>query len=363
MDVLAIFYNQILKEAATGRISSYFKYNILFNSKVPEMGIDEVSTYDNSRVLVPTLRINDVSMFNEYLLEYVRKALKFYMNELLDMEDIELQVKTLMALLWSNATIDDFSNPVDFLKRRIDYFDADKLMEYDGFSFYADSLNSLVTINVEKSKLANETPYRLSITLSNDEGEKFYLPSIYLGISDSCSYIYAIQNEKSKINDGSYAKKIGRMLYKVNDGLDVKNDTYENYGDGNLKDVSSSFVLASNIAMGVLHDMGIKHIVIPSILITRWNGREISNDVKRSYNRLDLVEDDEKLEQIQSNLTEKFLRTFRRLDYHHSGINVSSFPFDSDTSMHLVLSDEDICNNKILQDTYSNICNKKSNTL
>lgn len=354
MNALEIFYNQIIDEASTGRVDCYFMYNVLFNCSVPQLGIENVSNYDNSNIVVPTLRIHDIESFNDLLLTYLDKAMDFYKEELESIPEEELRQKALMTVLWSNATVEDFNNPVEFLKKRIDFFDCDKLMAYDGITFFSETLKSDITVNVLKSKLANETPYHLSIKLSDRTSlEEFQLPIVYMGISDDEAYFYAIQSDKKNINEGSYAKKINRLLYKVNDGLDVHEDTYENYGSGNLKDVSSSFVLAANIAMGIVNDIGIKKATIPSILITRWNGREISNDVKKRFNRLDLVEDEEELERIQSNLTEKHLRTFRRLDYHHSGINVSSYPFDSDTSMHMILSDFDTCDNKILDDTYS----------
>ena len=64
------------------------------------------------------------------------------------------------------------------------------------------------------------------------------------------------------------------------ENFDTKNDTFENYGEGNLKDVSASFVVASNIVLGLLASKGITDIVIPSILIERWNAKETGIIVK-----------------------------------------------------------------------------------
>lgn len=40
MDVLTIFYDNILKEAAQGRINSFFYYNIVFNTILDDEELD-----------------------------------------------------------------------------------------------------------------------------------------------------------------------------------------------------------------------------------------------------------------------------------------------------------------------------------
>lgn len=356
MGILDIFYNQVIKEASLDRVDCYFMFNILFNSSITANNLEIKSNYDNSNLLIPTLRINDKEKFDKLLIEYVNIAKEFYSEFLLNIPNEELRIKAVLALIWSNATLEDFNNPLDFLQKRISFFQDDKIKLNDRFLFHSDSLDSDVEVIVNKSVIENETPYCFSIKLSRGE-EEFYLPNVYFGISDNKAYIYAIQNDKHKVNDGKYAKQMNRFLYKVNDGLDVLNDTFENYDIGNLKDVSSSFVLASNIVLGALKKVGIEEIIVPSILVTRWNAKEISNDVKRNAGREDLVVSEDKHESIQANLTEKFLRTFRRLAYHHSGIDVVSYPFDVDSSMHMKINEENFCNNAILEDTFSGVYN------
>jgi len=368
MNVLDIFYNEIIDEAKNGRVDCYFMYNTIFNTQIPSLGIDLISDSNNNNLLIPTLKIDDVETFNNLLIEYAKKSYEFYLDELMDMfsfneidqnEKEKLKYKTLMTLLWSNATIEDFNNPINFLKKRISFIDDKRLLDYDNFSFFSESMNSEIEVNVSKSKLVNETPYSLSIKLKDINSlESYYLPNVYLGINDNEAYIYAIQNDKTKENEGSFSKKINRFLYKVNGGLDVKEDTFENYDLGNLKDVSSSFVLTANIIMGIINDLGIKNVVIPSILITRWNAKEITNDIKKNFKNYNYEENEEKHEQIQANLTEKFLRTFRRLDHHHSGINISSYPSEIDSSMHITIDDNNTCNNEILNDTYLSVVKK-----
>ena len=65
---------------------------------------------------------------------------------------------------------------------------------------------------------------------NHDTGEQLYeFPRVYFGISNDIAYIYAVQNDRKRFISDKYLKKIERLLYKVNDGLDVKEDTYDNY--------------------------------------------------------------------------------------------------------------------------------------
>lgn len=151
-------------------------------------------------------------------------------------------------------------------------------------------------------------------------------------------------------------KKIDRVMYKVNDGLDVENDTYFNYGVGNLKDVTPNAIVAANILVALFKDNGIFKVIIPSILISRWNAKMILLEKQRNIGKRkndDIESDYNKYLYLQSNLTEKFLRVFRRIGYHHSSIMVSSYPTDFGSNLELSIFDtNDICNNKLLSETY-----------
>ena len=65
-----------------------------------------------------------------------------------------------------------------------------------------------------------------------------------------------------------------------------------------------------------------------------------------------LKEDLEKQEDIQKNLTEKFIRTFRRIEYHFSNINIVSYPFEIDDNMYIVNNNNYSSNNELLDEMY-----------
>ena len=57
---------------------------------------------------------------------------------------------------------------------------------------------------------------------------------------------------------------------------------------------------------------------------------------------------------LQSNLTEKLLRVFRRIGYHHSSVMVDSYPYVVGSNLGLTILDvDDVCNNKLLRETYN----------
>ena len=77
MNILDIFYDEIINEASEGEIKSYFTFNVAFETDIAGV----TRTYDNTRfedIIVPTLRISDKEKFDELLVEYVMTARDFY---------------------------------------------------------------------------------------------------------------------------------------------------------------------------------------------------------------------------------------------------------------------------------------------
>lgn len=363
--MISIFYNEIIKEASTGSVDADITYNILFNTYIPEENIDIKSNIKLDNVMIPTLYIKNKRLFDELLSTYLKLAVNFYddKNYYIDITENTFnyyKVKTLLSILWSNATYEDFNDPINFLRRRITFF-KNNLTDYNNWCNlgYSENLNSNIKVKNTKSNLRNETPYKLEIYLDSVDG-KYELPNIYYGIENNKVYIYAIQNKKNaNIENNSFQKFIKRKLYAINEGLDVKSETFENYDIGNLKDVTPSFLLALNIAIG-LFAKNIDKIIVPSISIVRWNDKEIMFDKKsRAIENFDYIGEQEKHEYIQSNLTEKLIRTFLRLSYHINGIEVENYPQELDSSLQLKVEEIQDINNEMLRETF-NLASKQN---
>lgn len=134
MDILNIFYQEIIPEAMNGTIKSYFNYNIIFDTFIEKDNKTYKSREDTNGVITPLLIINNKDLFNKLLIEYVNISLEFYKDSKY-LEEIKSESKLLneetdirkniLVMLWSNATFEDFSNPIEFLKRRINFLNSE----------------------------------------------------------------------------------------------------------------------------------------------------------------------------------------------------------------------------------------------
>ena len=359
MDILEIFYNNIIPEAMNGRINCLSYYNIAFSTEIVDKGKIYSCKIDDDGLLIPTLMIRDKNEFDRLLVEYVNLAMNFYDDSNFDDEilnnnlyDKELRIckeKVILSLLFANATIEYFNNPIDFLKRRINFIYNDLSGSYD-FG-YMDMFNGDLSLNIDKDIINNETPYQMIIKVKSMNGEDFVFPKIKFGISDDTVYIYAIQNKMN--DDNSFCKKINRVLYKVGEGY---NDTDLIENDENLKDITASFLVSLNIVISYLYNNGYKRMIVPSLLMERWNAKRISNLLKIKFKKMDddsankLINEQDYLQQ---NLTNKLIRTFLRLGCHYNNIDVLSFPFELDSCLHIGINDKEmLCNNTLLYKTY-----------
>lgn len=367
MNDIRVFYDEIINEASTGRVDCFFMMNLLFSTYLKEENKTiEAKKDDDGRYLIPTLVIKNKENFNKLLTEYLTLArtkydlTKYY--EALEFSDIknheQVINKLILTILWANATYDDFSDSEEFLRKQIAFLKDNTFSEYNEPTIigYSEMLGGYVEIENISEPILNETPNSLKISLVEPEtNEKYTFPLVRYGIKDGKCYIYAVQKNKKFDIDNNFKKKVNRKLFKIGENFDTKNDTYENYKEGNLKDVSASFVVASNIALGLLSSKGINDIVVPSILIERWNAKE-KNIIVRSKRKKEPQEyietNKDEHNEIQRNLTEKLLRTFLRIVSHNNTFEVMSYPFDIDSSLHIRTSPELDCNNSLLNETF-----------
>lgn len=365
-----IFYNYIIEEASLGKIESYFRYNLIFNTKIEGKDIYHADDYYHD-LLIPTLNIKKKNEFDELLVLYVYKCLNFYVNWPSEIEDNNLYIengtskeKTIMSLLFANATVDDFNNPNNFIRKRIDFMDSVSCQKIT--LGYFEEFRSFLDMEIKKDIINNETPFKFVITATDDNNLKYVFPEIKFGISDNNLYVYAIQRKSNSEN--SLSKRINRLLYKINSGIDLEKDNFSVFALGNLKDITPSFVVAINFLITYFYNVGIRNIILPSILLERWNAKKIANYLKfkaGKTNFTSLEELDMEQNFIQKNLTEKFIRTFLRLQYHYPGISISSYPFEGDASMHFKINNLYNCNNLLLNkinlfisQNYSDVCVK-----
>jgi len=358
MKIADIFYNNIVPEAQNGRIDCFVFYNIAFSTYIVDNDESYICNISNNDLLIPTLIIRDKNKFDSLLEEYVTLALSFYDDNNFDEDILDYKLydnkkrickeKAILALLFANATVEDFNNPINFLEKRINFINNS--MEEKHNLGYCEILNTMMQVSIEKDIINNETPYQFVIKILSYDGESYVLPKVKFGISDNNVYVYAIQNENNQKNQ--LGKRINRILYKIGEGY---NDGDYLCDDENLKDISASFLVSLNIFVNYVKTCGYNKIIVPSILVERWNAKKISSILRSNrygYSVEKMIELEDSQDYLQRNLTNKLIRTFLRLGVHYNNIDIFSFPYEIDSCLHININDERIrCNNTLLFET------------
>lgn len=316
----------------------------------------------------PTLQIKDKELFYNNIKEYISLFTDNITFQISD--EKELLVKKQIAYLFANMSINDFTNPEQYVRRVID-FNKNRVLKSKVLG-YSDILESNVEIKIRKYQV--ETPYCFESMLSN--GDDYYdLPTISYGISNDICYIYAIQ-DYNKHEKNPYYNKIKRKLYKLNSNvLESETEEYKDYKSGeseyypeNISDVSPSAILALTLFLNELEKNGINKIKVIPYLPVRFDNKtrclayktlkeakqnNLSNEEKRKL-YLELVN-----QQMlcQSNMTEKLIRNFYRLAHHFDNIQITSIPYELDDGLHLKVDTFEYTDNEILNEII-NINNK-----
>lgn len=363
-----IFFEEIVKDASVGDINCGFLVPICFgtrelvNGEYVDLGIPK----DFGNMIIPTLLIKDRDKVVESIYEYVNLAKEFYKDEII-LDYVDNKEKYIIASLLSNTLTSDF-NDIDLLFKRHSNFISDNTMldflEVTNLG-YCDILKSNVVVKLNKQSIVQETPYALDIWLEDDDEEILYkFPSVRFGIDVDKAYIYAVQRSENDIVN----KKIERILRKVGEGFDEKNsdkDPVEN--PENLYSINPWSLVALSIAIPLIkNNSNVKEFVAPYFLVNRWNAPEVSyNIMKEKYpdNYKALQKKEEQIlkqDIIQRNITDKFIRNFRRLEHHFSNFNIVSYQLENDSCLHLQIDNEYNCNNTLLSEV-SNLSNSYNN--
>lgn len=367
--------NEIINEANNKEIIiDGDSFPIAFNTIIYE---NNNVVYNNIHNDYPTLIIKNKKLFldkiNCYILLALSKNLKFPPFT----KNIEKnKIKTLITYLFVNATTEEFSNPIKLIDKNIDFLN-DETFNYLNDEISINLINCLqqstIKIRNEKQSIFMETPNKLKIYLektNNNELMTYHFPSISYGITinennEKECYIYSILNSKEKKETNEekikYQKRISRELYKLNANV-YDNESIEyhkfkqnntEYYPENISDVSPSALISLTVFLSLLEKENITKIKVIPYLPVRYLSRELIIDETTNENKQKLLEERNIL--IQRNITDKFIRTFRRIKYHLKGIEITSFPYEVSEFLEMKLNSIEFINNQILNEIYNNI--------
>ncbi|MGE5455738.1 MAG: hypothetical protein ACM3O4_01345 [Ignavibacteriales bacterium] len=368
-------FNEIINEASKGSIIiDGDSFPIGFNTIIYEeskRAFDNV--VDNS---FPVLVIKNMNLFiiklKEYIHNYLLKERKFPSFS----KDVEKnRIKLLITYLFANATTEDFINPIRLIDRNIAFLN-DETFEYlsDGINIKLNgSFNnsSLEIKKIEQSPFM-ETSKRIDFSIVNGSN-KFILPSITYGIETNSNnekecYIYTLLHPKTKQEETEeqvrYAKKVSRELYKLNAGVyESESEEYKQYKNGesdyypeNISDISPSALLSLTIFLSLLSKENITNIRAVPYLPVRFLSREIfAKNIEDKERAMTLFE---RNIELQKNITDKFIRTFKRANFHLHGLNINAFPYEISEYMEMKLDNINDIENDILNDVFNSTLNQ-----
>lgn len=250
---------------------------------------------------IPIFTINDANRLEEALQEYLQTVKEVDIKST-KMND-DHKEKYFLLNVWKNATNYDFQNPESFIRRYTDFIRDNTFSQYDALTFLGKYDNHMLMVQRKQDDYGFETPYVMHFSLTNGK-DIYHLPWVRYGIAKSekgekIAYIYALQNMEISSNE-EYNRQIQNSINKVNSGVK------------NYRNVTPSAIATLSVFMGMLENEGIYSIRVPDFLIGR-------------YKRFKNANNDEEIDKIQRNVTNKFLRNFLRLSEQLDSIQLQGF--------------------------------------
>ncbi len=356
-----IFY-ELIEEAKNGYVLiDGEQWPIGFNTVIYNDDVVVRSCMNDNNL--STLVVKNEEKFFSKLEEYVscelakkRKCVRFVK------EEEHNYIKFLMSYLMVNASTEDFVNPINYMDRYMAFLEDDTFNHLnDGLEIELEGVFDGCKMRIKNSVqgIMMETPNKISISIVKESGDdefEYKLPDVSYGISTNKDgkrecYVYSLLNPKEKKElteeELRFKKIINRLLYKVNNGVEVEDDEEE---ISDISKVSPSAVLSLVTFLTILKDKDITYIKGVPYLPIRYLSREIVSNEYTSEDREKLLDRNEK---IQRNVTDKFVRVFMRAAYHFEDSEVMMLPYEYDEFLHFKFGSSLNTNNSLLNDVIS----------
>lgn len=359
-ELFQIFKTQILGKNSVNIAG--FTFNTAYNYQISNKDFKIINPE------LPTLQIKDEDTFKTLLFDYVNEYLasnRLYTKpEMLDAEFSNVENKTLYALttLFANATFSDFENTNSYLTKRIGFLKNNLVFENNNWincGNFEGVKDAHILIKMAENKHTLEAPDRLEIKvvkINDNETEEVYLPSVIFGIYNNTAYVYTAQNLKlSNTPCEKLQKELNRARYKIN-----KNISQDE------QDVEPFEIISTTLFCGFLKSININKICVNNYLPMRYFAKQQANINKAKNNEEILNELSNKQQLIQENLTNKFTKTFLRIQEQsnaislYSDLNSNELIFKNNTK---ILSLNENCRSEFLINIYNNSSQNKDHTL
>lgn len=323
--ILDIFYNRILPQANSKNMVSIdgFLFDVSFCLS------NQIELINNQDI--PVIQIHNQQRFNKALIQYTDSMISFLEQypelQKYDYVYFEGNVDAIIASsvlnVWFNATEEDFRNPEDFLEQRRRFLTNSISMQEYFKRHIGDIIHGKVPHHFEANvdvwnPSGNETPYVFRSKMCGENGSTLSLHNIGFGLDGDRAYVYVVHHAKmdTKLSDGE--RKLNRILYQTNQNVS------DDYSFENIQDVSVSSIVALTLFISFLQDISCNEMIVKANFPIRNMAK--MNNVRVPF---------EEFERICNNTINKYYRNFRRLSYHFPELEIVSYPYESDNSMHI----------------------------
>jgi len=352
-----------------------------FEKEKSQKVLQTIKQKSDGNTEIHVMIVNDYKQFFELLRQLYEKQIELYFLRTGRSAFTRWEKNNFFEQIWLRATPDDFNNPEEFLKKQVDMVNDSTFEKYNdetclGKIEFLD--NNILCVRNGIARTWDENSREFEITIYDkkyyDNKElfvrpNFMLPVIRYGIYErdgkKVCYIGSIQDKSDSYPKSELNKRMNRKRYMVNEGL----------ADEDTQKVEPKNLLALSIFINLLHKEGITEIEVPSLYVLDYEYHEKRNKkiltefkqdwteekiskypeqykrekyyFERSFNKEDLISEIK---------TERLLLTFRRLLHHYTNGNITSYPGEADSFMHLsipVVKSQNDINGRVFKELYN----------
>ena len=369
------FIDEKLKEQLRNKFIGRIDYKRVMDAINPDGSREED---------IPVVIINDYKSFFDNLSRLFSIYVDEYFKRTTYKKFLKAEKEYFLEDIWVRATPEDFQNPEEFLRRQIemeensifdeyleeqkigplDFLDNNILCAKNGYTGIHDEMGKEMQFTIyDKVFYDMDLPRKPCVTL----------PLVRYGIYEKngklVCRIGSIQNKELMkepvVSEEALSKKFERVKYKANEGTTKEEQ----------EQVETKKLLSLALFINMLHDKNITEIEVPSFYVLDYNyhikfGNLLDNDLKTLWTMYDIRKYNYEYRQqkeyaervigkedlISKIKSEKFLSTVMRILKHYPNGEITSYPDDSDSMLHLsipVIKNEEEINGTIFRKLYS----------
>ena len=352
-----------------------------FNKEKSQKILHTIKQKSNGNTETPVMIVNDYKKFFELLRQLYEKQIELYFLRTGRSAFTRYEKNNFFEEVWLRATPDDFNNPEDFLKKQVDMINDTTFEKYNeetclGQIEFLDNNILCVKSGIARTWDENSKEFEIIIYDKNHYDNKelfvrpsYTLPLIRYGIYDKngkkVCFIGSIQDKSDSYENSELEKQMNRKKYKANEGV-PEEDTYK---------VEPKHLLALSIFINLLHKENISEIEVPSLYVLDYDyhtkrNKKMLVDFEKDWTEENIEKYQDiyikelnyfeklynKEELISEIKTERLLLIFRRLLHHYPKGNITSYPGELDSFMHLsipVVKSKNDINGRVFKELYN----------